>query len=103
MLKAKELKVEKLIETKRVLCFDIYVDGHRIYNSRDESRDSNSKFIDEEDFIKQTVPEQLKKAKNLPIKYIISGPSRNTNVERFKEAIKAAAKEASVQDMVEIE
>lgn len=99
--KAKELKVEKLIETKRVLCFDIYVDGHRIYNSLAESRDSNSKFIDEEDFIKQTVPEQLKRAKNLPIKYIISCP--NTNVERFKEAIKAAAKEASVQDMVEIE
>jgi len=103
LLKAKELKVEKLVEAKRVLCFDIYVDGHRIYNSLAESRDSNSKFIDEEDFIKQTVPEQLKKAKNLPIKYIVSCPSRNTNVERFKEAIKAAAKEASVQDMVEIE
>ena len=103
LLKAKELKVEKLIETKRVLCFDIYVDGHRIYNSLAESRDSNSKFIDEEDFIKQTVPEQLKRAKKLPIKYIISCPNRNTNLERLKEAIKTAAKEASVQDMVEIE
>ncbi len=105
LLKAKEFKVEKLVEVKRALCFDIYVDGHRIYNSLAESRDSNSKFIDEEDFIKQTIPEHMKKAKIRPIKYLFLNTSSRsrTFTGKVKEAIKAAAKEASVQDMVEIE
>jgi hypothetical protein len=103
LLKAKEFKVEKLVEVKRVLCFDIYVSGHRIYKrGAGDSINDKSKFTDEEEFIKQMVPEQLKKAETLPIKYIIIYASTNDAV-RVRDAIKAAAKEASVQDMVEFQ
>jgi len=102
LLKAKEFKVEKLVEIKRVLCFDFYVDGHRIYKLGVDGRKSNDgNFTDEEKFIKEIVPEQLKKVKTLPIKYNISG-SNGTGRARVKDAIEAAVKEASLEDMVEV-
>ncbi len=101
--KAKELKVEKLIETKQVLCFDIYAEKDlKIYfNSTDAKAKTNG--IAYQSFIDQTIPEHMKKVENLPIKYLFLGTLRSVFIEKVKYAIKAAAKEASVQDMVEIE
>ncbi len=106
--KAKELKVEKLIETRQVLCFDIYTERDQTrktktiyFNPADARAKTNG--IDYQSFINQTIPEHMKKAKNLPIKYLFLSSTRGSFNEEVKDAIEAAAKEASVQNMVEIE
>ena len=101
LAKAKEFNIEELVEIKRVLCFEIFTDGSRIYKSYNDIRDSNSKFVSVEDFIKEILGEQLKRAEKHQVKYIVSSGRRNVNLDGIIGAINATAKEASVDVIVE--
>ncbi|MHC4740544.1 MAG: hypothetical protein ACYS8Z_01455 [Planctomycetota bacterium] len=105
LLKAKELKVEEFIETRQVLCFEIDTEGMTIFVDSEvrANGEMRANGISYQSFINQTIPEHMKKAQNMPIKYLFLGSRRSVFAEEVKSAIEAAAKEASVQDMFEIE
>ena len=105
LLKAKEMGIEKLVETRKVLYVHIHVvqtRTGRIVSVGLKNIESNTIDSTFDSFIKDLLPKQLKKAADIPTKlYLTSNDS--TTLKEIRRIIRAAVEDASLQDMVEIE